>query len=79
MLALHRSGESYTKADLGAFGKGFKDVKEVRFVGGSPGMVKGEGEWRVVMKFWSEHLGRESKMGGGGEMFEVLEGGPKMG
>ena len=76
MLALHRSGESYSKADLGAFGKGFKEVKEVRFAGGGGGMLKGEGEWRVVMAFWAERLGREDKMGGGGEMYEVLQGGP---
>ena len=77
---MSRSGEAYTKRDLGAFGKGFKEVKEVRFQGAGQGMLRGEGEWKVVMAFWAERLGREeSRMGGGGEMYEVLQGGPKMG
>lgn len=78
-LVLHRPSSPLSKADLAALHKGFRDVREVSFKSGD-GMPRGAPEWEPVMKFWSEVLGREeTSMGGGGEMYEVLSGGPKMG
>lgn len=82
ILALHRPApaSALSTADLAGLRKGFADVQEVRFRGGE-GMPRGADEWRVVMAFWAKHLARkdERAMGGGGEMYEVLSGGPKMG
>jgi predicted esterase len=82
VLAIHRPAPSsaLSTSDLASLRKGFSDVQEVKFRSGE-GMPRSADEWRVVMTFWAKHLAREdvgSGMGGGGEMYEVLSGGPRM-
>lgn len=80
LLAVHRPARSsaLSVSQLASLKKGFVDVQEVKFRSGE-GMPRGAEEWRVVMTFWAKHLLREDvgSMGGGGEMYEVLSGGPK--
>lgn len=81
LLAVHRPlapSSALSSADLASLRKGFADVDEVRFRTGE-GMPRSADEWRLIMGFWARHLAREeSALGGGGEMYEVLSGGPKM-
>lgn len=82
VLAIHRPAPSsaLSAADLASLRKGFSDLQEVKFRSGE-GMPRSADEWRVVMTFWAKHLARDDAgtgMGGGGEMYEVLSGGPKM-
>ncbi|CDZ96981.1 Lysophospholipase [Phaffia rhodozyma] len=77
VLAVHRPSVLFKLSELNALKKAFGQVKEVKFKTGE-GMPKGQAEWGVIMKFWSEVLGGEQSIGGGGEMYEVLQGGPSI-
>jgi predicted esterase len=71
ILVFHRpppSESALPSRALTAFKKGFGAVEEVKMEG--EGMPRSTGEWRPIMKFWSERLGR--RVGEG--VYEVISG-----
>lgn len=71
LLLFHRpppAGTALPASALASFKKGFGHVVEVKMRGES--MPRSEDEWRLIMQFWSEHLGRRQMDG----LYEVMSG-----
>ncbi|GAA5892340.1 hypothetical protein JCM6882_003642 [Rhodosporidiobolus microsporus] len=76
VAVVHRAGEE-RRVGVPGWRKGFAEVREVKLEGGRgrEGMPRGVGEWREIMRFWSEVLLRRSALEtDGGEVYEIAGG-----
>ncbi|GAA5837236.1 hypothetical protein JCM11251_004942 [Rhodosporidiobolus azoricus] len=73
---VHRQGEE-RMVQAASWKKGFEMIREIKLESGREreGMPRGVGEWREIMRFWSEVLLRRSALEtDGGEVYEIAGG-----